>query len=41
MSREEYTVRDRLSQILESIDVIMERCKDINECNESSSLLEK
>ena len=34
MSREEYTVRDRLSQILESIDVIMERCKDINECNE-------
>ena len=34
MSREEYTIKDRLSQILESIDVIMERCKDINECNE-------
>lgn len=34
MSREEYTVKDRLSQILECIDVIKERCKDINDCNE-------
>ena len=34
MYREEYTVKDRLSQILESIDVIMERCQNINDCNE-------
>ncbi len=34
MSREEYTVKDRLSQILESIDVITDRCKNINDCNE-------
>ena len=34
MSKEEYSIQDRLEQILECIDVITERCKDINDCNE-------
>lgn len=34
MYKEENTVKDRLEQILESIDVITERCKDIQDCNE-------
>lgn len=34
MYREAFTVKDRLEQILESIDIITERCKDINDCNE-------
>lgn len=34
MCREQYTIKDRLEQILESIDIITDRCKDINACNE-------
>lgn len=30
MSKEEYSIQDRLEQILESIEVITERCKNIN-----------
>lgn len=34
MYRDEITIQDRFEQILECIDVITERCKDINDCNE-------
>ena len=29
-----FTIQDRLEQILESIDVITERCENISDCNE-------
>lgn len=34
MCRVGYTIKDRLEQILESIDIITDRCKDIHDCND-------